>query len=57
MKTCPQCNREQLFESHKCQWIDCRYIEGSEIDKLFKSKNINIDKLPKEIIMSWEGKV
>ena len=54
MKTCPQCNRVQLLESSKCQWEDCQYIEGSEIDKSFKPKSIN--EHPTEIIMSWEGK-
>ena len=51
MKTCPQCSREQLFESHKCQWIDCQYIEGSEVDKTFKPKNNH--KHPKEVIMKF----
>ena len=53
MKTCPQCNRVQLLESSKCQWEDCQYIEGSEIDKSFKPKSIN--EHPTELVMKFKS--
>jgi len=53
MKICPQCNRVQLFKTVKCQWIDCQYIEGREIDKNFKPKQHN--KYPKEVTMRMKG--